>query len=146
MSTIPLKKPDLSKPHQSPKVSASQSPAASVGRISSKSPAVSNKPSPYNATPMMVALAEEFITKARAAAPTVAASLQSDQVEEYQKMIGTGLGCLEAALQSQRLSPRQEARVRLRYAAVLQEETENIMEAETTLSKGITVCDKVSTG
>lgn len=92
---------------------------------------------------MMVALAEEFVSKARAAAPSVAASLQSDEVEEYQKLIGTGLGCLEAALQSQRLSPRQEARVRLRYAAVLHEETENIMEAETTLSKGITLCDKV---
>lgn len=92
---------------------------------------------------MMVALAEEFISKARAAAPAIATSMQPDQVEEYQKMIGTALGCLEAALQSQRLSPRQEARVRLRYAAVLQEETENIMEAETTLSKGITLCDKV---
>lgn len=92
---------------------------------------------------MMVALAEEFISKARAAAPSIAASLQPDEVEEYQKMIGTALGCFEAALQSQRLSPRQEARVRLRYAAILQEETENIMEAETTLSKGITLCDKV---
>ena len=82
---------------------------------------------------MMVALAEEFISKARAAAPSIAASLQPDEVEEYQKMIGTALGCFEAALQSQRL----------RDAAILQEETENIMEAETTLSKGITLCDKV---
>lgn len=33
--------------------------------------------------------------------------------------------------------------MRLRYAAVLREETENLMEAETALSKGVTICDKV---
>jgi hypothetical protein len=93
---------------------------------------------------MLIGLAEEFIDKARSSASYVAASLNSELVEDYQKMIGTGLACLEAALQSRKLTPRHEARVRLRYAAVLQEETENLMEAETTLTKGITLCDKVS--
>lgn len=91
----------------------------------------------------MVGLAEEFISKARSAAPRIAANPQAEQIEEYQKFIGTGLACLEGVLQGGRLSPRQEARVRLRYAALLQEETDNVMEAETTLSKGITLCDKV---
>lgn len=36
-----------------------------------------------------------------------------------------------------RLQPRSEALVRLRYANVLFEETDNIMEAETALSKGV---------
>lgn len=109
----------------------------------SKSPAVSSKPSPYHTPSLLVNLAEEFIGKARSSAVAVAATLHGDQVEEYQKLIGTGLACLESALQSQKLSPRQEAQVRIRYAALLQEETENVMEAETTLTKGITLCDKV---
>jgi hypothetical protein len=91
-----------------------------------------------------MAIAEECIAKARAAVHDVAMSMQPDMVDEYQKLIATSLACFEAALQSNRLSPREEARVRLRYAAILQEETENQMEAETTLSKGITLCDKVS--
>lgn len=85
-----------------------------------------------------------MIDKARSAASAIAAKPQVAQVEEYQKMISTGLACFEAALHGKQLAPRQEARVRLRYAAVLHEETDNIQDAETTLSKGITLCDKVS--
>ena len=33
--------------------------------------------------------------------------------------------------------------MRLRYAATVQEETEDLMEAETALSKGISLCDQV---
>lgn len=61
-------------------------------------------------------------------------------LEQYQKLISTGLGCLEAALNEGRIEPRLEAKIRLRYAAVLFEETENMMEAETALSKGISLC------
>ena len=39
--------------------------------------------------------------------------------------------------------PRQEAKVRLRYASILYEDTESLMEAETALSRGIKLCDKV---
>lgn len=92
----------------------------------------------------MVAVAEECFDKARASVHDVAMSLNDTHVEEYQKLISTGLACLEASLQGGRLSPRQEARMRLRYAAVLLEETENLMEAETALSKGISLCEKVS--
>jgi Cohesin loading factor len=44
--------------------------------------------------------------------------------------------------QNFRLQPRLEAAVTLRYASVLFEETENVMEAETALSKGITLCER----
>lgn len=72
-------------------------------------------------------------------------ALCPNQVGEYQELIATALSCLESALQgNNQLAPREEARVRIRYAALLQEETENLMEAETALAKGITLCDKVS--
>lgn len=91
----------------------------------------------------MVAIAEECLDKARASVHDVAMSLHPKRVDEYQKLIATSLSCLEATLQNSRLSPREEARLRLRYAATMQEETDNIMEAETALGKGITICDKV---
>ena len=40
-------------------------------------------------------------------------------------------------LQSWKLAPAQEALVRLRYATVLHEETENSIQAEEALSKGV---------
>lgn len=113
--------------------------------ITKKSPAVTPKPRPVNTAPLMIAIAEECLEKARNASHDVAMNLCPNQVDEYQELIATSLSCLEAALQSNpQLAPREEARVRLRYAALLQEETENLMEAETALAKGIPLCDKVS--
>jgi hypothetical protein len=40
-------------------------------------------------------------------------------------------------IQNWRLQPRTEALVRLRYARILHEETDNDLEAETALSKGV---------
>lgn len=40
-------------------------------------------------------------------------------------------------VQNWRLQPRMEALVRLRYARILFEETDNNLEAETALSKGV---------
>lgn len=42
--------------------------------------------------------------------------------------------------QNWRLQPRTEALVRLRYARVLFEETDNDLDAETSLSKGVRSC------
>lgn len=42
-------------------------------------------------------------------------------------------------LQNWRLQPRKEALVRLRYARTLFEETDNDIEAETALSKGVSI-------
>lgn len=104
---------------------------------------MSTKKPPTSNASVLAAAAEELIEKARSASSAIAANPQSRQIDEYQKMIATALACFESALQGKRLTPKQEARVRLRYAAILHEETENIAEAETTLSKGITLCDKV---
>ena len=137
----PLSKPP--RPKSSPHSSVTNSPAIS-GRspsISKRSPAP--KPRHPNSVRILTAVAEECLGKARSAVHDVAMSLQDSQVEEYRKLIATGLVCLEAALQSGKLSPREEARMRLRYAATVQEETEDLMEAETALSKGISLCDQV---
>ncbi|PNP37597.1 hypothetical protein TGAMA5MH_10538 [Trichoderma gamsii] len=129
----------------SPHSSMTNSPSLSMRSpsIAKKSPAITPKPRPVNTAPLMIAVAEECLEKARIASHDVAMALCPNQVSEYQELIATALSCLEAALQgNNQLAPREEARVRLRYAALLQEETENLMEAETALAKGITLCDK----
>ena len=92
---------------------------------------------------LLISLAEEYLDAAHQLAPSVAVSMTTNNVEEYQKLIATALGCLETTLKNIRLPPRAEARIRLRYACVLHEETNNFIEAETCLSKGIILCERV---
>ena len=94
---------------------------------------------------LLISLAEEYFDAAHKLAPSVSLSMTEPNVEAYEQLIATGLGCLDTALKKVRLSPRVEAKIRLRYAGVLYEETENSMEAETTLSKGIALCERVCT-
>jgi hypothetical protein len=92
---------------------------------------------------LLISLAEEFFDAAHELGPSVALSMTTESVEAYEKLIATGLGCLDTALKNVRLPPRVEANIRLRYAGVLYEETDNYMEAETALGKGIALCDRV---
>lgn len=93
---------------------------------------------------LLVSLAEEYFEAAHELAPAATLTMTESHVYAYEKLIATGLNCLEAALKQGRLSPRTEASIRLRYAGVLYEETENFMEAEMALTKGISLCDRVS--
>lgn len=93
---------------------------------------------------LLISLAEEFFDAAHGIAPSVALSMDGNSVNIYGKLIATGLGCLETALKNVKLPPRLEANILLRFAGVLYEETDNFMEAELALSKGITLCERVS--
>jgi hypothetical protein len=93
--------------------------------------------------PLLLLVAEDCFEKANAAAQQVARSMTANDVAEHHKLVATGLGCLDVALKSNKLWPRLEARLCLRYAGILIEETTNIMDAETTLTRGIAVCEKV---
>jgi hypothetical protein len=103
----------------------------------------SPKSQPISKQDLLIALAEEYFAAAHRIAPTVASNMSKEVMEQYQSFIATGLGCLEAMFKKMKLPPRLEARVRLRYASVLYEETENHMVAETTLSQGIILCEQV---
>jgi hypothetical protein len=128
-------------------------PAAQNATTASISPAFINPAmmAPVTATynpaqdtsTLLVALAEDYFTAAHQLAPSVASSLNETELDEYEELISAGLGCLDAALRKVKLAPRVEAKIRLRYASVLFEETNNDMEVETTLSQGITLCERV---
>lgn len=86
---------------------------------------------------LLISLAESYLEAAHANGYRAAASKGADE-KAYYKLIATGLRCLEAALQC-RLQPRMEAMVRLRYAGILHEETDNGDEAESALNKGVCI-------
>ena len=107
-----------------------------------------NVPQPAPATPsldyqlLLLSLAEEYFAAAYGHGSMADIVRRETEMEEYYKLIATGLGCLEAVLRHCKLVPEREAVVRLHYATVLYEETENTMEAEEALSKGISICDR----
>ncbi|KAL2815920.1 cohesin loading factor-domain-containing protein [Aspergillus granulosus] len=91
---------------------------------------------------LLLAMADEYLNAAHGQGTTVALLRREMELEEYYRLVATGLGCLEAVLKNWRLQPRVEALVRLRYARILFEETNNDLEAETALSKGIDLCER----
>ena len=64
------------------------------------------------------------------------------QLDDYYKLISTALGCMEAVLKKFRLPPLKEAQTCLRFARTLFDETDNDLEAETALGKGIDLCER----
>lgn len=108
------------------------------------SPAPAPAPEPQqDASKVLISLAEEYFDAAHELAPSASVLMTPAHVEAYQRLVATGLKCLDAALKRGKLPPRLEASVRLRYAGVLHEETDNTMEAETALTKGISLCERV---
>ncbi|KAK2764903.1 hypothetical protein FQN54_008600 [Arachnomyces sp. PD_36] len=91
---------------------------------------------------ILLSLAEEYFDAAHSQGTGTALGWKEADMEEYYKLVATGLGCLEAVLKNWRLQPRREALVRLQYARILFEETENDSEAEAALSKGIDLCER----
>lgn len=103
-------------------------------------PAVSVPPLDYQI--LLLSMAEEYFAAAYSRGSLADIVRRETELQEYHKLIATGLGCLEAVLKHFKLEPEREAIVRLRYATVIYEETENTMEAEEALSKGISICDR----
>lgn len=120
---------------RSPSIGSARSPAPTPGLL----------PHHADTNSLLICLAEEFFAKARTASLSMWDNIDAQSLHEYQKLIATGLGCLEVVLDNTKLPPRLEAKVRFRYASILCAETNNVMEAETALTKGITLCDRVMT-
>ncbi len=104
-------------------------------------------PPPYQSPPLdyqllLLSLAEEYFAAAYGFGSMVDIARRESKMQSYYKMMATGLGCLEAVLKHFKMEPEREAIVRLRYATILFEETENTMEAEESLNKGIVLCDR----
>lgn len=146
-ASIPVKQPQdhqLSVPNH-PYVDISKPPESSPLSDLVSSQVVPPTPSPdVDYQSVLLSLSEEYV----AAAHTMSARLCSpdateEDLSQYHRLIATALGCLESLLTNYRLrDARKEARVRLRFANLLFEETENTIATEESLSKGITFCER----
>ncbi|KAL9125769.1 MAG: hypothetical protein Q9217_005072 [Psora testacea] len=121
------------------------SPANNTG-CAATSKQRTSQPTPQAPLPdhslLLLSMAEEYIATAHSRS-SIADILGSDvEMREYYRLVATGLGFMEAVLGKCKLQPEREATVRLRYATILYEETENTMEAEEALSKGISIADR----
>ena len=100
------------------------------------------QPPPLDYQLLLLSLADEYFAAAYGCGSMADITCRETGRQSYYKMMATGLGCLEAVLRNFKMQPEREAMVRLRYATVLFEETENTMQAEEALSKGIVLCDR----
>lgn len=142
-----FQQPSQSQPlpqYMSPQQIFQPPPQNPVSNTSAKMASVQKASVDIDMPNLLMSLAEEYFDAAHELASLVAASMTPDNVDTYQKLIATGLSCLETALKNVKLPPRMEANIRLRYAGVLYDETEDSIEAETALTRGIALCDRVS--
>ncbi|KAF7507038.1 hypothetical protein GJ744_010966 [Endocarpon pusillum] len=98
--------------------------------------------SPVDYQILLLSLAEEYLDAAHGTSMLTALSQGDAQLDDYYKLVSTALGCMETVLKRFRLPPLKEAQLRLRFAQTLYDETENELEAETALSKGIDLCER----
>ncbi|KAI9780584.1 MAG: hypothetical protein M1835_004460 [Candelina submexicana] len=129
--------------HLQPRNQAPHPPPTPTSTAAKSAPShlVNSAELPVDYQILLLALAEDYFDAAHGRGSLVALATRAIEVEEYNRLISFGLGCLETVLKRWRLQPRLEARVLLRYATVLHEETDNDLEAETALSRGNRLLD-----
>ncbi|KAJ8118801.1 hypothetical protein OPT61_g272 [Boeremia exigua] len=89
---------------------------------------------------MLLSAADEYIAAARGSSSMVARNKKNSNAQQYYKLMSTAMGCMDAVLRKFNMQPRDEAKLRLRYASLLVEETDNTNEIDEILSKGISLC------
>jgi hypothetical protein len=100
------------------------------------------KPLPADLMVLTLSIVDEYITAARSMGSLAAMTVEKADLGQYYKLMATALGYMESVLHKYNHTPRDEATLRLRYASLLVEETDNNTEIEETLSKGIALCNR----
>ncbi|KAL5445468.1 hypothetical protein PMIN07_004689 [Paraphaeosphaeria minitans] len=100
------------------------------------------RPLPADLMVLILSAADEYIAAARSLGSTAAMTLKPADLVQYYKLMATAMGCMETVLKKYNQTPRDEAILRLRYASLLVEETDNTQDIEETLAKGITLCNR----
>jgi hypothetical protein len=90
----PQKQPQPQPQHIEKKRQLSQPNAEKHGKLT---PAKSTKP-PVDYQVLLLSLADEYLNAAHARGTTTSLTARETDVEEYYKLVATGLGCLEAVL------------------------------------------------
>ncbi|KAG9912795.1 hypothetical protein KCU60_g12312, partial [Aureobasidium melanogenum] len=111
--------------------------------VPSRTPAPLPRESAIDLQPVLLGLADQYISKAHGMSSYLARAPQEADIDQYYSLISAGLGCMESVLNNWKFSdPKAEARLQLRYANLLLEETENDGELQDLLTKGIALCER----
>lgn len=145
------------KPHSPPSIQVKQevpSPAQMPPKHSAPRPHVLKETKPNISkptTPKMEPDVEPTILSTQY--PSLLLNLADEYIEasrklehrskDYYRLVSTALGCMEAALKNFKLTPLREAQLSLKYAQILHDETKNLDEAETVLTKSIDLCERM---
>ena len=86
---------------------------------------------------MLLSAADEYVAAARSLGPIIASTGREVDMQQHHKLMATAMGCMDAVLKKFNMLPRDEAKLRLRYASLLVEETDNTTEIDEVLSKGV---------
>ncbi|KAF2711056.1 hypothetical protein K504DRAFT_429600 [Pleomassaria siparia CBS 279.74] len=97
---------------------------------------------PADLAVLLLSAADEYINVAHGMGSVIAMAQRESDLQRYYKLMSTALGCMETVLKSFNLVPRDEAKLRLRYASLLIEETDNNVQIEAVLTKGIALCNR----
>ncbi|KAI4150214.1 MAG: hypothetical protein LQ341_001147, partial [Variospora aurantia] len=138
-----FRNPSLPLPSRPPTHSTQRStstPTPVPRPIASAHPVPQSYPIDYQL--LLLSLAEDYLATAHGQAFDANFKDRENSLQLYYKLVAAGLACMEAVMKRFKLQPQMEANLRLRYASVLYEETENMMEAEQCLSDGIKLCDR----
>ncbi|XPS90631.1 hypothetical protein M3J09_000069 [Ascochyta lentis] len=129
-----------SQPRSHPKVVIPKPPSHQLTSPTKASQAqVTNKALPADLSVMLLSAADEYIAAARGMGSVIARQKRDGDIQQYYKLMSTAMGCMDTVLRNYNMQPRDEAKLRLRYASLLIEETDNT-EIDEILSKGISLC------
>ncbi len=91
---------------------------------------------------MLLSAADEYIAAARGMGSLVVRDKREADLQMYYKLMSTAMGCMDTVLKEFSMLPRDEAKLRLRYATLLVEETDNATDIDEMLSKQISLCGR----
>jgi hypothetical protein len=91
---------------------------------------------------MLLSAADEYLAAARSMGASMVRYQREADIQQYHRLMATGLGCMDTVLRDFNLLPRDEAKLRLRYASLLVEETDNTTVIDEVLSKQISLCGR----
>ncbi|KAE8825204.1 hypothetical protein HRS9139_08314 [Pyrenophora teres f. teres] len=142
----PYPYPSSSKPKTHPRVVIPSS-SSSHQLTPTKRAHPPQKALPAELSDILLTAADEYIAAARGMASLIARERRDADIRQYQKLMSTAMGCMDTVLRDFNMPPREEAKLRLRYASLMIEETD--IEAtdissriEEILSKQISLCGR----
>ncbi|CAO2648327.1 Nn.00g075940.m01.CDS01 [Neocucurbitaria sp. VM-36] len=97
---------------------------------------------PADLSVMLLSAADEYVAAARSMGSLIIRDKRETDLRHYYKLMSTAMGCMEAVLKDFSMLPRDEARLRLRYATLLVEETDNTTDIDEIISKQISLCGR----